>query len=155
MVPRPPPRASGTPARRQFSVIVAQALILVWDRWDTPETTRTLFLAFYGFAEVFYFIELCALWMTKEVDPIAKLTRIAPFSPIQDQSPTDPQPDSLPRTKSHGGVPGLVPRTNRNLGNLPPTFWLNLTAFWSSIEMRAKILGTRSNFRTRGLGPRF
>jgi len=61
------------------TVIISQTVLLAFDRWDTPLVFRNVLFLYYGFAQVFFLIELGMLWLTLERDEHFHFSQIVPF----------------------------------------------------------------------------
>jgi hypothetical protein len=87
------------------AVIIVQVAMLSIDRWDAPRSTKTLSQMYNGFALLFFFIELVAVWATSQRDEAHRLSQIIPCSP-----PDSPASKASGRRNDNGAL-----ETNRTV----------------------------------------
>ena len=61
------------------AIIISQTVLLAWDRWDTPLWTQNFLHLYYGFAQVWFLIELVMLWLVREPSHALHFSQVVPL----------------------------------------------------------------------------
>ena len=98
------------------TIIILLAIFLSHDKWDTSDLARTVYLLYYAGAQLFFCVELIALWITRDGNDVPRFTQIVPYadpslegSPKRDPSETQVSPNGDPR-ESQGSPTGEASR---------------------------------------------
>jgi len=98
------------------TIIILLAIFLSHDKWATSDLARTVYLLYYAGAQLFFCVEIIALWIMQDGNDVPRFTQIVPYaesiledSPKRDQSETQGSPNADPR-ESQGSPTGEASR---------------------------------------------